>query len=132
MNRELLSNQERINYPAKLIDVHFPFRLEPTIYDTARRLSENYHGGYWLMYRLENGGFYMAPDDNQFRVSCPNGFEGIMSGDAFGVTVCLYAYSELSFSVTPGFVEVCAEQYHLLREYMFEHPEAETILRAID
>ena len=52
MNRELLSNQERINYPAKLFDVHFPFSLEPTIYDTAGRLSGDYYGGYWLMYRL--------------------------------------------------------------------------------
>ena len=132
MNRELLNNQERVNYPAKLFGVHFPFRMEPTIYDTAGRLSGDYHGGYWLMYRLESVGFYMAPDGNQFKVSCPNGYEGTMSGDAFGITVCLYAYSELSFSGIPGFIEVCAEQYHLLREFMFEHPEAEAILRAID
>jgi len=132
MNRELLNNQERVNYPANLFGVHFPFRLEPTIYDTAGRLSGDYHGGYWLMYRLEGGGFYMAPDGNQFRMSSPNGYEGTLSGDAFGVTVCMYSYSELSFSRNSELSEVCAEQYHLLRELIFEHPEAEAILRAID
>lgn len=84
------------------------------------------------MYRLENGGFYMAPDEDTFRVSCPNGFEGTMSGDAFGIVVCLYAYSELSFSSVPELAEACAEQYHLLREYIFEHSEATAILGAID
>ncbi len=74
----------------------------------------------------------MAPDDEAFQVVCMNGYEGTLSGDAFGIVVCLYAYSELSFSSVPDLVEVCAEQYHLLREYMFEHPEAEAILRAID
>ena len=81
MNRELLNNTGRINYPAKLFGVHVPFRLEPTIYDTAGILSGDYHGGYWLMYRLENGGFYMAPDTEMFQVSCPNGYEGTLSGD---------------------------------------------------
>ena len=132
MHRQLLNNDERINFPADLFGVHFPFHLEPTIYDTAGRLSADYRGGYWHMYRLENSGFYMAPDGSQLRVVCPNGFDGTMSGDAFGITVCLHAYSELCFSGIIRLVEVCAEQYHLLRAYMFEHPEAGAILRAID
>jgi hypothetical protein len=28
--------------------------------------------------------------------------------------------------------DVCAQQYHWLREYVFEHPEARVILGAID
>ncbi|WP_319586759.1 antirestriction protein [uncultured Desulfobulbus sp.] len=132
MNRELLNNDDRINFPADLFGVHFPFRVEPRIYVTAGRLSTDYRGGYWLMYRLENGGFYMAPDADAFQVVCMNGYEGPLSGDAFGITVCLYAYSELCFSGISRLVEVCSEQYHLLREYMFEHPEVAAILRAID
>jgi hypothetical protein len=87
MNRELLNDDDRINFPPDLFGVHFPFRLEPTIYNTAGRLSADYHGGYWLMYRIGAGGFYMAPDENMFRVSCMNGFEGTLS-DAFGIVVC--------------------------------------------
>jgi len=132
MNQELLNNSQRIDFPAQLFGVHFPLRLEPFVYNTAARLSGDYHGGYWKMFKLGNGGFYMAPDADTFRVSCPNGYEGTLSGDAFGIVVCLYTYSELSFSGTQDLAEVCAEQYHLLRAYVFEHPEAEAILRAID
>lgn len=84
------------------------------------------------MYKVGNGAFYMAPEAETFRVTCQNGYEGTLSGDAFGVTVCLYAYSELSFSGFQNLAEACAEQYHLLREYMFEHLESAAILRAID
>ena len=86
------------------------------------------------MYELSNGGFYMAPQtDSPFHVSCMNGYVGTLSADAFGITVCLYAgYNHLSFSDDQAFAETCAEQYHLLREYMFEHLDVEGILRAID
>lgn len=83
------------------------------------------------MFELTNGGFYMAPEsDTPFHVTCMNSYEGTLSADAFGITVCLYAYSNLSFS--PELSDVCAEQFHLLREYMFEHPECQAILSAID
>lgn len=44
---------------------------------------------------------------------------------------CLYAYSHLSFS-DDGFAQICAQHYHLLREYMLKHAEAGAILGAID
>jgi hypothetical protein len=128
MNRKLLNDSDRISVPAKIFGVHFPFRVEPSIYNIASILSGEYSGGYWLMYELENGGFYMAPNLATFQVLAENGYEGTMSGDAFGITVCLYVYSELSFLEVPG----CAEQYHRLREFVFEHPEREAIFRAID
>lgn len=127
-----LNDKQRINLPAKLFGIHFPLRVEPFLYDLARSLSPDYRGGYWHMYQLDNGGFYMAPNSKPLRVSCPNGFEGTLSGDAFGITVCLYTYSELSFSDVTGLAETCAEQYHRLRLYMLEHGEKEAILAAID
>ena len=40
----------------------------------------------------------MAPHvDTAFTVCCENGFEGKLSPDAFGITVCLFAYSQPSF-----------------------------------
>jgi len=48
--------------------------------------------GYWEMYVLSNGGFYMAPVlDGLYQVSCMNGYEGSLSADGLGITVCLYA-----------------------------------------
>jgi hypothetical protein len=133
ITRICLNEIERIEYTAKLFDVHFPLRLEPFIFDMAGSLSRDYLGGYWDMYKLDNGGFYMTPDSGTpFQVSCMNGYDGTLSSDAFGLTICLYAYSNLSFSGNPELADTCTKQYHLLQEYMFEHPEVRRILAAID
>ena len=132
MNRKLLNEKQRIDLPAKIFGAHFPFRVEPTVYHLAGFLSPDYNGGYWHMYELSNGGFHMAPNSETFKVSSQNGYQGELSGDAFGITVCLYTYSHLGFSEIPELADICAEQYHLLREYIFEHPEAAAILRAVD
>lgn len=131
INRKKLNNAERITFPASIFGPHFPFRVEPFIFTMAGNLSRDYTGGYWNMYILYNDAFYMAPDsDTPFHVSCMNGYEGTLSADAFGITACLYTYSNLSFY--EELAETCAEQYYLLREYLFEHPEVKGILAAID
>ncbi|NJD24553.1 MAG: antirestriction protein [Betaproteobacteria bacterium] len=130
--RQLVAEDQRTNVTADLFGVYFPLQLEPFVFSMASRLSEDYGGGYWLFYTLDNGGLYMAPDsDRRFQVVSPNGWEGFMSADAFGIAVCLFAYSNLSFG-SGQFAETCAEQYHLLREYMMDHAEAGAILRATD
>lgn len=104
-------------------------RLEPFVYDIA----EEYNGGYWEFYTLSNGGFYMAPrSDTKFNISCENGYEGVLSADALGIAVCLYAYSNLSFGVESAFTNTCARQYHWLRDFMLEHAEARGILGSVD
>jgi hypothetical protein len=133
ISRKILNDTERIAYTAELFGVHFPLQLEPFIFDMAGRLSRDYHGGYWHMYELSNHGFYMAPaSDAAFQLSCMNGYEGELSADAFGITVCLYAYSHLSFASIQVLAETCIDQFYLLRDYTLEHPEAAAILAAID
>ena len=132
ISRQLVADDQRTQITADLFGVYFPLRLEPFIFSMASRLSQDYGGGYWLFYTLGNGAFYMAPDtDGKFQVVSENGWEGFMSPDAFGITVCLFAYSNLSFG-SGQFAETCAEQYHLLREYMMDHAEAKAILAATD
>jgi hypothetical protein len=115
----------------RLFGIHFPLHLEPAIYGITERMAEDYKGGYWEFYTLSNGGFYMAPSgDRCFHVTCDNQFEGDLSADALGITSCLYAYSNLSFA--DGIAREYARQYHLLREYMMEHPEVRAILGATD
>lgn len=133
ITRQQVVDEQRIEHIAQLFGIHFPLRLEPTVYALAGKLSQDYNGGYWEFYALSNGGFYMAPyADHAFQVVCDNGYEGVLSADALGIAVCLYAYSHLSFSDIDGFADTCAQQYHWLREYMLEHPEAQAILGAID
>ena len=82
---------------------------------------------------MSNSGFYMAHCSNKtYQVSCDNGFEGMLSADALGITACLYAYSHLSFTANPAFADICSNHYQWLRAYMLEHVEAGTILAAID
>ena len=115
----------------KLFGLHFPLQLEPVIYGITERMANDYKGGYWEFYTLSNEGFYMAPSiDRVFHVTCDNQFEGDLSADALGITSCLYAYSNLSFA--DGIAREYARQYHLLREYMMEHPEVRAILGATD
>ena len=99
ITRQLVAEHQRTHATADLFGVYFPLQLEPFIFSMASRLSEDYGGGYWDFYRLSgNNGFYMAPDsDGKFQVISENGWEGFMSADAFGITVCLFAYSNLSF-----------------------------------
>jgi len=131
--RQRLNDSERIDFPAQLFGVHFPLLVEPIIYGLTESMAREYKGCYWEFYRLSNGGFYMAPDSGSyFPVACQNGYEGVLSADALGITACLYAYSNLSFLDNPTLAETCAEQYHLLRDYMLEQTEAEGILGAID
>ncbi len=132
ITRQLVAEDQRTLVTADLFGAYFPLQLEPFIFSMASQLSEDYGGGYWQFYTLDNGGFYMAPDsEGRFQVVSPNCWEGFMSADAFGITVCLFAYSNLSFG-SGQFAETCAEQYHLLRDYMMDHAEAGAILAATD
>ena len=127
-----IADASRMQHTDTLFGLHFPMRLEPTIFDMAGRLALEYRGGYWEFNALSNGGFYMSPRSTAvFDVSSENGFEGQLSADALGITACLHAYSHLSFS-DGEFAETCADQFHLLREYALGHEEVRSILQAID
>ena len=74
----------------------------------------------------------MAPsEDKVYHVKCQNMYEGDLSADALGIVACLYAYSNLSFSLS-DIAREYARHYHLLREYSMEHAEVKEILGATD
>jgi hypothetical protein len=133
VTRQLIPEDQRLDFTANLFGAHFPLMIEPVIYGITERMSEAYSGGYWQFYSLDNGGFYMAPDSDQvFQVSCGNYFSGQLTADALGITACLYAFSHGSFSRDEALGKLCAKHYHLLRHYMYEHPQVAAILGAID
>ena len=132
LSSRVVPESERMSVVDKLFGIGYILQLEPTVFRFAEQLAVTYHGGYWQFNVLSNGGFYMAPrGDTTFEVCCENGFEGKLSADALGLTACLYAYSHLSFG-GDAFADLCGNQYHLAREFMFQHPEARSISRAID
>jgi hypothetical protein len=133
VTRTLIPEGQRLAVIEKTFGAHFPLMIEPVIYGITERMAEAYSGGYWLMYTLDNGGFYMAPEgDHIYQVSCDNYFAGALSADALGITACLYAYSHCSFSRDESFGRLCARHYHWLRVHMYNHPEVAAILMAID
>ena len=132
VTRELVPEEQRMAITERLFGLHFPLQFEPVVYGITDKMAQSYNGGYWDMYTLSNGGWYMAPSsDTVFHVICDNMFEGDLSADALGITACLYAYSHLSFS-GDAFAHNYADQYHRLREYSMEHSEIKGILGATD
>ena len=128
----LVPEDQRMPVVDRLFGLRFPLELEPFIYGITERMAEEYKGGYWNFYQLSNGGFYMAPaDDQTYHVVCDNYFQGDLSADALGIVACLTAYSHLSFS-GGAFSHTYADHFYRLREFMFEHPEVKEILQAID
>src|SRR6056297_943904 len=96
VSRYLIPEDQRLAHVERLFGLHFPLQVEPVVYGITDRITADYQGGYWHFYTLDNGGFYMAPDDDRvFEVQCLNYWQGKLSADALGITVCLYAYSNL-------------------------------------
>jgi hypothetical protein len=59
-----------------------------------------------------------------------NGFEGSLSADAAGITVCLFTFSHLSFQQPSE--DVFSRHFYALREFALDHKEAGSIFAAID
>jgi hypothetical protein len=119
------------------IEKHFgmlyPLYIEPAVFHFATELSPDYQGGSWEYLSLTNYGFLMKPTVEQdFRVISPNGAEELVSAEAFGLTVCAFAFSNLSFSSSNGLAYLAGKHYHRLREYIAQSPESMKILRLID
>jgi len=114
---------------------HFPqsfLVVENVVYSFAKKLCSAYSGARWEFYEISNGGFFMTPAlSAKLDVEVPfgNGYEGKMSADAFGVTVCLFAYSYMS-EMHP--ISDFAEYYWRLRDFAGNHAEAAAIFSAID
>ena len=103
--------------------------FESGVYVFAHQLCPAYPGGYWHFHELSNGGFFMSPQTNSLSLRVQNGFEGILSAEAAGITFCLFALSHLSFKFPEN---LFIQHFHDLRALVFEHPEAGSILAAID
>ena len=69
--------------------------LEPRVFGWMDRLCEDYCGGIWNLYTLNNGGAFMAPepddDDDETWVlfNAMNGNRAEMSPEAAGIAACL-------------------------------------------
>lgn len=132
ITKSVVAELDRSDFINGLFGFMFPMVIEPAIFAFASSLSSEYQGGYWQFYSLGNGGFYMAPDGDDLSIISENGYRVEMSGDALGLSACLYAFSHLSFSDRVELAKLCGDHYRLLYDYVFDHPESASILRVID
>lgn len=109
--------------------------LEPRIFGWMERFCENYTGGIWQFYTLDNGGAFMAPDadedgDEKWTLFNPmNGNGAEMTPEAAGIAVCLIAYSHHACRTE---CYAMTEHYYRLRDYALMHAECRPIMRIID
>lgn len=94
--------------------------------------AADYQGGFWSLYKLSNGSFYMAPAT----INCPvrldvgeNDYTGEVSADAAGVISCLWVFRALRDS-HPHSDDFCA-LYNGLHAYALQHAEYANIMMAI-
>ena len=127
----LLSEESRMGFLPAFFGEENMMHGEGLVFCWMRKLSKDYKGGSWNYYTLSNGGFYMAPaTEKTFRVCVTgNWFDGELSADAAGIVATLFAVCELANRTGADRI---IDQYHLLRDYAGEHPDADQIFAAID
>ena len=128
----LVADDQRLDFLPR----HFGtlmLNVENYIYNRFDALCPDYDGGYWEFYELSNGGCYLAPRGEQYRIQQPNNhFDEVVNADAAGIIITLYAMSELSFAYYYEKVEVFSERFYQLRDFALSHADARLIFRAID
>ena len=109
----------------------FMLHVEQRIYDQMGELAPAYDGGTWEYWDLSNGGCYLMPPVQEYRLAQPsNYFEGTVSAQAAGIIVTLYVMSHLSFAYPRE--RLFADHFHSLRTFALDHTEAALIFAAID
>jgi len=108
-------------------------RVEMALYSHLQKMCEEYNGAYWYMYKLSNGAMYLAPaiENRKLRLTVDtNGYSGEVSGDAAGLITCLFVFNALCWKYPQR--QDYVDLFYKLRDFAFDHPEAEEIIAAID
>ena len=136
ITRQLVPEDQRLPFTAELFGIHFPLRLEPTIYGITARIAPDYHGGYWDFYVLDNRGFYMAPAGDQvYQVACFNHWQGELSADA-SLMVAVQDQPMMTWSQFRAFANTSAQHAlgmwpsrdSLVVAFVFQQPDSEAIV----
>ena len=128
-----VQDEDRLAFLPRHFGRHMLF-VERLIYSQFANLCPSYRGGYWHFFDLSNGGCYLAPDCQSYSLLWEgNEFDATVSGDAAGIIVSLFTFSQLSFNFENAPLGPRIVRYfHLLRDFAGNHPEASVIYRVID
>ncbi len=130
----LVPENKRLNFLPRKLPKDFS-RFENWVFNIADEFLEKEEESkkpcYWDFMMLSNGSFYLRPGREDLFNICwwENGYEGIVSADAFGIITTLFALCRLAEATAASTV---IEYYYDLKDYAEFHPEASAIYRAID
>lgn len=126
-----ITGEHRFGFTTELFGQRACLEGELAVFQWMRRLCSTYDGGYWNFYRLSNGGFFMAPNETEPMrlVWAMNWSDELVSAQVAGIVATLFALYQ-TMQTHPD--DLLVENYHLLREFLSEHPEAEAMFRLID
>lgn len=126
----LCPDEERLDFLPHYCGKHF-LQFENSVFAIMQEYATDYNGGYWQFYRLSNGGFYIAlEDDKRHQVENPNNyFSGEMSTEALSLGVNLFALNVLTWKTED---QKLVDHYYALRDFASEHAEAAQIMGFID
>jgi hypothetical protein len=127
---QLISGKKRLAFLPKHLNKEY-LSFESAVYRTMDNICDNYDGGYWNFYELDNNGFYMAPHSSEpFNIFVHgNGYEGSVSCDAAGIIATTYALNNLAWRTES---EEIIDKYYSLKDFAGQHPEFRQIFAAID
>ncbi|BBU06998.1 antirestriction protein [Aeromonas veronii] len=127
----LVIDSKRMNMMPKYFG-RWMMKTEGNIYGWMKEICASYNGGYWDMWEVSNGAFFMVPPLKKegYTLSIDgNGFEGVLTAHATGVVACLFAYYYM-WEMTDD--DLFVRLYHALREYALTLEEHSLIFSALD
>lgn len=136
--------EERGEFLPKNFGISLMLQAESMIFDFMKKNIPDYTGGYYEFYKLSNGGFYMAINDESVNIKTYN-LNDTISGDAAGIIATIFTIGSLLFednldiifnfnklNKNPINFESLQNNYYNLLDYAYEHPEWEKIQKIID
>lgn len=135
-NYVILQQTDRENFFPVLVadNMALLLRFENTVYGFMDRYCSEYSGGYFEMAAYGNGAKVMFKDSQKkVKVVNPdNYYSGEMTEHAYSMACFLMACSHMSFMAKGEAQAKISNNYHLLREVLLTHPEAEEIFSFLD
>ena len=127
-----VNDQERVDFLIHLLGC-WANEFEQSIYNWLAELCPEYKGGYWEFYKLDNGGFFMAP---LITAKLPilvsgNGYSGRLASVPCGIVTTLFTLGSFAFDYHE-ITDLFSVKYHQLLDYAEQLPEASEIFSAID
>ena len=134
INCKHVSEKDRLKFLPKHVGLYMT-RFETLVYEWMTRLDEEYTGGYWEFYELDNGGFFLAPsEERDYKLYSINYNEKVVSNIAAGITVTLFALNSLMVinNISDSMQSQLVDKYYALRDFAANCDEAAKIFSLID